>query len=149
RLAAGYERDHGALVNAFMTWKLPFAAGAICATATDLAKWQAALDAGRVLSASLLTLMRTPTRLADGALIDYGFGTRLGTLDGHRVVGDTGGGGGFSAALESFPDDHLTVIVLVNTGNGASLPLNLAAAIARAMLGLPETKTSRDLTVPP
>jgi CubicO group peptidase (beta-lactamase class C family) len=149
KLASGYDRDHGALVNAApMTWKLPFAAGAICATATDVAKWQAALDAGRVLSASSLALMRTPTRLADGTLIDYGLGTRLGTLEGHRVVGHTGGGGGFAAALESFPDDHLTVIVLANTENGATLPLSFAAAIARPMLGLPEKKTLRDLTVP-
>ena len=147
-LASGYDRDHGALVNAaFITWKLPFAAGAICATATDVAKWQTALDAGRVLSASSLRLMRTPTRLADGTLIDYGLGTRLGTLEGHRVLGHTGGGGGFAAALTSFPDDHLTVVVVVNTGNGANLPLSLAAAIARLMLGLPE-KNLRDLPVP-
>ncbi|MFN2579305.1 MAG: serine hydrolase domain-containing protein [Pyrinomonadaceae bacterium] len=148
-LASGYERDHGALVNAaFMTWKLPWAAGAICATATDVVKWQAAVDAGRVLSESSLNVMRTPTRLADGTLIDYGLGTRLGTLEGHRLLGHTGGGGGFAAALESFPDDHLTVVVLVNTGNGADLPLSLAAAIARLMLGLSEQKTVRDLTVP-
>src|SRR5215813_643451 len=149
KLASGYDRDHGALVNAApMTWKLPFAAGAICATATDVAKWQAALDAGRVLSASSLAQMRTPTRLADGTLIDYGLGTRLGTLEGHRVVGHTGSGGGFAAALESFPDDHLTVVVLVNTGAGATLPLSFAATIARLMLGLPEKKTVLDLMVP-
>ena len=148
-LASGYELDRGVLVNtALMSWKLPFAAGAICATATDVVKWQAALDSGRVLSASSLKLMRAPTRLADGTLIDYGLGTRLGTLEGHRVLGHTGGGGGFSAALEAFPDDHLTVVVLVNTGNGATLPLSFAAAIGRPMLGLPEKKTLRDLPVP-
>src|SRR6476620_1710301 len=50
-IASGYDRDHGSLVNAaFLSWKLPFAAGAICATATDLLRWQAALDEGRVVS---------------------------------------------------------------------------------------------------
>jgi hypothetical protein len=39
--------------------------------------------------------MRTPTALADGTKIDYGLGTRLGLLDGHRVLGHTGTGGGF------------------------------------------------------
>src|SRR3954471_13759302 len=64
-LASGYEVDDDALVNAaFVSWKLPFAAGAVCATATDLAKWQTALDSGRVLTPSSLALMRTPTTLA-------------------------------------------------------------------------------------
>src|SRR5258707_474520 len=131
-----------------MSWKLPFAAGAICATATDVVKWQGGVGGGRGVSAPAPQLMRAPTRLADGTLIDYGLGTRLGTLEGHRVLGHTGGGGGFAAALESFPDDHLTVVVLVNTGNGATLPLTFAVAIARPMLGLPEKKTLRDLPVP-
>src|SRR6476620_4337761 len=102
-LASGYEVDGGALVNAaFLSWKLPFAAGAVCATANDLLKWQAALDTGRVLTQSSLALMRTPTTLPDGTKIDYGLGTRLGSLDGHRVLGHTGSGGGFSSVLESF-----------------------------------------------
>ena len=149
-LASGYELDRGVLVNAaLMSWKLPFAAGAICATATDVVKWQAALDGGRVLSASSLKLMRTATLLADETVIDYGLGTRLGTLGGHRVLGHTGSGGGFAAALESFPDAHLTVVVLVNTGVGAIPALTLAAAISRPMLGLAEKKTLSDLPAPP
>lgn len=149
RLASGYEMDQGKLVNAaFMTWKLPFAAGAVCATAEDLLKWQAALDGGRVLTASSLRLMRTPTTLKDGTSIDYGLGTRLGSLEGHRVLGHTGGGGGFNSLLASFPDDHLTIAILMNGRSGAGPSLVLGAAIARAMLRLPEKQTLRDLPVP-
>jgi hypothetical protein len=50
--------------------------------------------------------------------------------------------------LESFPDDHLTVVVLVNTEVGANPPLTLAAAIARPLLGLPEQSNLRDLPGP-
>jgi D-alanyl-D-alanine carboxypeptidase len=150
RLASGYEVDHGALVNAsLISWKLPFAAGAVCATATDLLKWQAALDSGSVLSASSLRLMRTPTVLAEGTQIDYGLGTRLGSLESHRVFGHTGSGGGFNAVLESFPDDGLTIAVLMNTGNAAAPSVILATAIARAVLGLSDKNTLRDLPVPP
>jgi D-alanyl-D-alanine carboxypeptidase len=142
-LASGYEVDHGQLVNAaLISWKLPFAAGAVCATATDLLKWEAALDDGRVVGPSSLALMRTPTTLADGTKIDYGLGTRLGLLDGHRVLGHTGSGGGFTTVLESFPDDHLTIVVLTNTFPGAAL--RVATDAARAALGLP-VKTLRDL----
>jgi D-alanyl-D-alanine carboxypeptidase len=145
-LASGYEVEHGTLVNAApMTWKLPFAAGAVCATATDLLTWQAALDAGRVVGPASLALMRTPTALPDGTRIDYGLGTRLGSLEGHRVIGHTGSGGGFAAALESFPDDHLTIVVLANTDPGSALALS--TSVARDVLGLPE-RALRDLPVP-
>src|SRR6185369_6411470 len=80
----------GALEPApYMTWSLPFAAGAICATAADLITWQQALENGRVISPAGLAQMRTPSRLNDGTTIDYGLGTRMGTLEGHRVVGHT------------------------------------------------------------
>ena len=82
--------------------------------------------------------------LASGTSIDYGLGTRLGSLDGHRVLGHTGSGGGFTAVLGSFPEDHMTIAVLVNTESGA---LSLAGGVARAALGLP-AKTLRDLPVP-
>jgi len=149
-LASGYEVDGGALVNAaFMTWKLPFAAGAVCATASDLLKWEAALDTGRVLTPSSLALMRTPTTLADGMKIDYGLGTRLGSLDGHRVLGHTGSGGGFRNVFESFPDDHLTIVILMNLGDaGSPPPVAIAAEIARAALGLAKKNTLLDLPVP-
>jgi len=149
-LASGYELDRGALINAaFMTWKLPFAAGAVCATASDLLKWEAALDTGRVLTPSSLALMRTPTTLADGMKIDYGLGTRLGSLDGHRVLGHTGSGGGFRNVFESFPDDHLTIVILMNLGDaGSPPPVAIAAEIARAALGLAKKNTLLDLPVP-
>jgi CubicO group peptidase (beta-lactamase class C family) len=136
-LASGYEASHGKLVNAkFIDWKLPFAAGAICATAVDLVKWQNALDSGKVLKSASLELMRRPTKLSDGVSIDYGLGTRLGSLSGHRVLGHTGGGGGFRTVLENFPDDHLTIVVLVNTERGPAV--SIAADIARAVLRIPQ-----------
>ena len=146
-LASGYEVDGGALVNAFMTWKLPFAGGAVCATASDLLKWQAALDSGRVLTPSSLALMRTPTTLADETKIDYGLGTRLGSLDGHRMLGHTGSGGGYRTVLASFPDDRLTVAILINTDDGSAPPAGMAAEIARAALGL-KKNALLDLPVP-
>ena len=63
-LASGYEVENGKLVNAsFMTWKIPSAAGAVCATASDLVKWQTALDDGGVISKKALSEMRSPRSL--------------------------------------------------------------------------------------
>jgi len=89
----------------------------------------------------------TPTRLADGTKIDYGLGTRLGSLDGHRVLGHTGGGGGYRTVLASFPADHLSVVVLINTDDRSAPPAGTAAEIARAVLGL-KKRSLLDLRVP-
>jgi D-alanyl-D-alanine carboxypeptidase len=145
-LAEGHDVRAGALTaTAPMTWTLPFAGGGICSTARDLVWWANALESGRVISAASLALMRTPTVLTDGTRIDYGLGTRLGVLQGRAAVGHTGGGGGFSASLITFPAQHLTVVVLTNTGNGGAIPL--AAAIARSAfeIGPPAL---RDSSVP-
>jgi hypothetical protein len=148
-LASGYDRDHGVLTNGpLMSWKVPFSAGGVCATATDLLKWQTALDDGRVLSASSLKLMRSASELSDGTIIDYGLGTRLGSLNGHRMVGHTGSGGGFAAALVAFPDDRLTVVVLMNTEAGTAPALSMASDVARLSLGLRDKGKLLDLPVP-
>jgi CubicO group peptidase (beta-lactamase class C family) len=135
-LASGSEVGNGKLMPAArMSWKLPFAGGGVCSTASDLLKWQMALNKDRVVSKRSLAAMRTATLLADGASIDYGLGTRIGHLEGHPVFGATGSGGGFSTALETFPDDKLSIAVLINTdSDGAST--ELAGAIARSVLGL-------------
>jgi hypothetical protein len=89
--------------------------------------------------------MRRPTELADGTRVDYGLGTRLGSFAGHRVLGHTGSGGGFTTVLESFPDDGLTIAVLINTEEGAATAV--AADVARAALGIAE-RPAKDLPAP-
>jgi D-alanyl-D-alanine carboxypeptidase len=146
-LASGYATVKGSLVpGPRMTWSLPFAAGSICATSSDLVRWEIALNAGRVISTANLRRMRAPTRLSDGTEIDYGLGTRIGSFLGHRVVGHTGSGGGFTSILQSFPDDGVTIAVLSNTA-GAPVA-NVASRIASAVLGT-RSHDLLDLAVPP
>ncbi|HMD36005.1 MAG TPA: serine hydrolase domain-containing protein [Vicinamibacterales bacterium] len=146
-LANGYVAEKGGLEPApSITWSLPFAAGAICATAADLITWQQALENGRVISPAGLARMRTPSRLNDGTTIDYGLGTRMGTLERHRVFGHTGSGGGYKIILESFPDDGVMIAVLSNTETASVAAV--AGALARAALGL-EPREPTDSPVPP
>lgn len=143
--AAGYELERGALVNGpIMSWRPPFAGGALVSTAPDLLKWADALARGGLLTPDSVQRMWAPSRLADGTAMDYGLGTRLGRLSGHRMIGHTGNGGGFRNALLFFPDDDLTVVVLTNTDAGSAL--DVAARIARAALALgPEVAEERAL----
>jgi CubicO group peptidase (beta-lactamase class C family) len=135
--ARGYRVEKGSLAGAEAeNWRNPYAGGALCMTARDLLAWEAALDSGRALSAESVRAMRTPTRLANGRKYDYGLGTRLGSLDGHKLIGHTGGGQGFSTVLMRFPDDDLTIVVLKNF-NGAPGAATIGARLARRLIGLP------------
>jgi D-alanyl-D-alanine carboxypeptidase len=145
--ARGYRVVAGKLEDAELeSWENPYAGGALCSTAGDLLLWEAALDSEKALMPASVREMRTPTRLSDGVVFDYGLGTRLGSLEGHPVLGHTGGGQGFSTVLLRFPSDDLTIVVLKNAPAGPNARI-LAARLARRMLGLPPY-SARDLPVP-
>jgi D-alanyl-D-alanine carboxypeptidase len=98
-------------------WTQPrfFAAGGLCSTVLDLVRWQKALEDGRVVSPASLQAMQTSARLANGLEVGYGFGTRLGITGRHRKLGHTGGGQSNKAVLARYPDDDVTIAVLLNT----------------------------------
>ena len=73
--AHGYDTVNGALVlKGFISHVWPYSAGSLCSTASDLSLWLAALHGGRLLSADSYRAMTTPTSLADGTKVRYGFG---------------------------------------------------------------------------
>lgn len=116
RRATGYEQTTNHVhINRDYDLTDVFSAGAIVSTVGDLAKWNAALDTEELLTVASKTLMWTPGKLNDGSSITYGFGWRIGTLEGHRNIGHSGSTSGFSASLQRYPDDHLAVIILTNT----------------------------------
>ena len=134
--AQGYDVARGQLVNTdFLSMELPFAAGSLCSTVGDLAKWTAALNAGRVVSAASYHQMTTPVRLPSGRSMNYGFGLTADTLGSHRMIQHGGGINGFITFLTYFPDDTLTVAVLANTSPAPSDAV--ALNIARVVLGMP------------
>jgi D-alanyl-D-alanine carboxypeptidase len=92
-----------------------FAAGGLCSTVLDLVRWDQALGDGRVVSPAMLRAMRTPTVLPGAIEADYGLGTRMGWTGGWRKVGHTGGGQGNKAVLAHYPDERVTIAVLLNT----------------------------------
>ena len=117
-----------------------FAAGGLCSTVRDLVGWEAALEEGRVVSPAMLQAMRTPARVPDGLEVDYGYGTRLGATGRHRKLGHTGGGQSNKAVLARYPDDDLTVAVLLNTerSNARLTATDLEERIERLFFGLDE-----------
>ena len=105
----------------------------ITATVADIAKWDIALRAGRVVPREALEEMWTPAKLASGqpAILFgdyYGLGWTLGEVRGHRTTEHAGASGTF---LLHFIDRDLTVIALTNLdGPSGSQPAVLARGIA-------------------
>jgi CubicO group peptidase (beta-lactamase class C family) len=117
--ADGYEQTaDGALINRDYDLTALFSAGSIVSTIGDMAKWDAALNTGKILSAASKQEMWTPMKLNDGSLHHYGFAWGLTPLEGHRRISHTGETSGFNASFARFPDDKLSVIVLCNSGKG-------------------------------
>jgi len=98
----------------FMDLSHPFAAGALCSTVGDFAKWQRALASGRVVLPASYALMSTADTLNNGRKINYGFGLVPGMFDGHKTVSHTGGIPGFATAAAYVADDSLSIVVFTN-----------------------------------
>lgn len=111
-LARGYV-DNDNLLDA-PHWVALRPSGAFTSTVMDLAKWDAALSADRILSDTTRRQMWSLVQLADGSTHGYGFGWMLGSWRGHKLVHHTGGMPGFRSEFARFVDDHLTVIFLMN-----------------------------------
>jgi CubicO group peptidase (beta-lactamase class C family) len=121
-----------------------FAAGALCSTVGDLARFARQLADGAIVDRTALTAMRTPVRFPDGTTSQYGLGLFLGTFEGHVRINHGGGINGFVSDMSYFPDDDLIVVVLVNTlGHTAGA---LGEHLARAALGIPEPQL-KDLPI--
>ena len=113
--ALGYSKGPSGTVRAqFLDLSHPFSAGALCSTVGDFAKWQRALDGGKVVSPASYALMSTADTLDNGRKINYGFGLVPGMFDGHKTVSHTGGINGFATAGTYVPDDSLSIVVFTN-----------------------------------
>jgi CubicO group peptidase (beta-lactamase class C family) len=118
--AAGYDRVDGVLFN--QQWVSPSlnttADGSLYVSAQDMARWSVVLDGDAILTPAMKEAMWTPSSLNSGERWDYGLGWRLFSIDGRRSVRHRGDWQGFTSHILHFPDDRLTITVLMNRSNG-------------------------------
>jgi CubicO group peptidase (beta-lactamase class C family) len=97
--------------------------GGIYTSLDDLEKWDRALATHTLLTAKEMEPAFTPPTAANGAPLQqldgslaplYGFGWFLNPYHGHHRYAHYGETVGFRTAIQRFPDDRLTVIVLAN-----------------------------------
>lgn len=125
--ARGYKVKDGQLLNANpISMSVPFAAGALAATVTDLFQWNKALHSHQqLLNKPAYQALITPGKLQNGKTLpmNYALGLAANRRDGHMAIMHPGGINGFSSVLSYFPEQQLTVAVLTNTYNKKSRTL--------------------------
>lgn len=120
------------------------AAGGLTMSAGDLARWDIALDGGKVVTPDDFTRMSTSAILADGKPTNYGFGLGIGSTYGHRAIVHDGLVSGFRAENLTFPQDRAAIVLLTNGDNFAIYPVvNQIAAILYGVKVAPKPLKSR------
>ncbi len=146
RRARGYVRVNGELLNApYLSMTHPFAAGALVSTVDDLARWDAALTAHRLLKPESLARMFVPYRLQSGESAGYAMGWVISSYEGHALAEHGGGIPGFTCQVVRFADDKVYVAVLSNDMSGAATRtahLLAALAVGRPFVNPPEITLS-------
>lgn len=134
--AQGYSLKDGTLSNdQHVGADVPGAAGSLLSTAFDLVRWENALAGGKAVSPDSFKQMTTPPMLANNKPSRYGFGLQLDRFEDRPRISHGGGIFGFSSYLVTFPDDQLTIAILINSD--AVSPGKLGDNLARHALGIP------------
>ena len=118
RMALGYWHIDGKLERAPIidpSWGN--SAGFLVSTLGDLAKWDAALRGGKVVSSASYRDMTTPFMTTKNGSANYGFGLFVDSVYGQARIGHTGGSQGFTTADEYFPRQGVRVIAFTNLGD--------------------------------
>lgn len=123
--ATGYQREGDALVNApYIDMLIPYAAGALYSTTSDLLIWDQALYPDKLLTRKSLDEMFTPFKN------NYAYGWGVGKRFERASTAHGGAIHGFATQIIRFPEDRVTVVVLSNVqGAGADKVANVLAAI--------------------
>jgi len=133
----GYEKGPDGWINAaYLSMTQPYAAGSLVSNVDDLATWDAALTAGKLLRKETLVRMWTPYKLAGGDVTGYGYGWAISRFEGHPVIGHGGGINGFSCHVLRLPDDGLFVALLTNANGVEPSPEYIATKVAAESIGI-------------
>lgn len=125
--------DSGFQNAEYLSMTQPYAAGSLLSTVDDLAAWNEALLAGKLVRPETLKRAWTPHRLADGTSTGYGYGWGIGRFE--NMITHSGGIHGFTSDGILFPEDRLVVIMLTNSAVPARAPGRFTPRIAGLALG--------------
>lgn len=136
--AHGYRRVRGELRNAILadtSNKVP--GGGLLGTASDMARFGAALLSGRLLKPATLKALFEPQKLLDGRSTEYTLGLRATKRRNGREIWHHGGQPRVSNLIYMLPDRGFVVVLLCNLESVSADLLDLAREIADLVLDAP------------
>jgi CubicO group peptidase (beta-lactamase class C family) len=145
--AAGYRIINGEIKN--QQWVSPTvnttADGSLYLTALDMAKWEAGLNAGKLLRKEHYEMMWSPVTLKDGSTFPYGFGWHIDSINGKRILEHNGTWQGFESVIQRYPEKKLTVVVFSNLrGSSPNKISTRIMEIYQPELSRPKLKAIKD-----
>jgi len=134
--ASGYSNTPNGRFNAqYYSLTHPHASGAMLSSVDDLARWDAAITRGELLSPEGWRLAFTPIKLNDGTSTGYGAGWFLSRIGAMKSMEHGGAMPGFGAFGIHIPERGIYIAVLSNAIPNQVLPESVALDIAAHVLG--------------
>lgn len=99
---------------------VPFGAGAIYSTVTDMYKWNEGLQSYKIVNKDLMQQAYTPC-----ALHNYGFGWQIDSVYGKKMLSHSGAISGFGSNFARIPDDDVCIILLSNISGSSGSTFNV------------------------
>ncbi len=132
--ATGYRLSRGSGFSTVRT-RYPVGSGGVLSSVEDLAIWDHNFYDNKLGQggSALINKLQTRGKLNSGSEISYACGLQVLNYRGVPMVEHDGANAGFRTELMRFPDQHLSIIVLSNSG--AANPKELAQKIADYCLG--------------
>jgi CubicO group peptidase (beta-lactamase class C family) len=140
--AHGYEMgEKGLVIASYLDHTWPYAAGSLGSSVEDLVKWNDALHNGKILSEVGYREFITPVTLNDGTVTQYAKGITVTESHGRTMLEHGGGIFGYLSENMYYPQDKLSIVVLVNTA-GPVGPTEIANHIAGWIFGKQESNST-------
>jgi D-alanyl-D-alanine carboxypeptidase len=118
-------------VNSTFWWQ---GGAGIISSVSDMAKWDAALRSGRLLTESDIQTIRAPRALPDGGTSSYGYGWNNDAYEGHGRMWHNGSVPGSSIHFARFDEGKLSVVAMANTpANLDAIAIDVAGMLEPAL----------------
>ena len=137
--AKGYGLDSNGFINA-PTWSylVPFSAGSLVSTASDLVKYRRGVFHSEHFPAGLRKMLLQTTAMTGGEDNYYTNGLVISDFDGHKKISHSGEIWGYKSNHAYYPDEDITIIMLANRQSSAPALPSIETKVARVLFGIPQ-----------